>query len=131
MEYRTRYVPDHPNASASGCVPVHVLVAEKALGRFFREDEQVHHADGNKRNNANSNLVICQDMAYHKLLHVRADVLRAGGDPNTQRQCDRCRQLKTFSEFNRLRKNKSDGLQRYCRRCQSEYCRTYKRREAA
>ena len=29
------------------------------------------HLDGNPRNNAPSNLVICQDKAYHMLLHAR------------------------------------------------------------
>jgi hypothetical protein len=49
--------------------------------------------DGNKQNNINSNLVICQDAKYHKLLHVRARVLRAGGNPNSQRICPTCKEL--------------------------------------
>ncbi len=106
----------------------HILVAERALGHDLPEGAQVHHRDGNKRHNANANLVICQDAAYHKLLHVRTRVVLAGGDPNTQRICAHCRELKAFAEFNRSSQNKADGLQQQCRVCQSAYCKTYVRR---
>lgn len=59
----------------------------------------VHHVDGNRQNNAHSNLVVCQDRRYHNLLHVRQRVLAAGGDPNTQRICFMCKQPKLFSEL--------------------------------
>lgn len=48
----------------------HVLVAEKALGRPFKRGEIVHHVDGDKSNNVNSNLLIC-DAGYHRSLHNR------------------------------------------------------------
>ena len=90
----TRHVqasaPHHPKASASGCVYRHILVAEKALGRLLPKGAQVHHVDGNPRNNSNRNLVICQDMAYHKLLHYRTRVVKAGGNPNTDKFCGDC-----------------------------------------
>lgn len=132
--YLLAYAPTHPKASASGCVYAHILVAEQALGHSLPGGSQVHHVDENKRNNANGNLVICQDMAYHKLLHVRARVLRAGGNPNTERICAHCQALKAFAAFNRNSKNRADGLQQQCRECQSAYTKTYVRpskREAA
>src|SRR3990167_9989532 len=55
---------------------IHILVAEKALGRPLPEGVEVHHHDENRQNNSNSNLVICQDVAYHRLLHVIMRVLR-------------------------------------------------------
>ena len=76
---------------------VHRIRAEKALGKPLPRKAVVHHADGST--DANAPLVICQDQRYHFLLHVRERVLRAGGDPNTQRICWRCKELKTFKEF--------------------------------
>lgn len=88
----------------------HVMVAERALGKPLPKGAEVHHVDGDGANNANTNLVICQDHAYHYLLHVRTLVVRAGGDPNTQRMCGACRRPKDVSEFY-LRKT-DDGRQR-------------------
>lgn len=77
----------------------------------------VHHVDGNPRNNTPSNLVICQDMAYHKLLHYRTKVVRAGGNPNTDKVCCDCRRVKPLDAFNVMRRNKSSGRQSACRDC--------------
>jgi HNH endonuclease len=117
MEYRTKYVPNHPNASASGCVPVHVLVAEQALGHHLPKGAEVHHVDEDERNNANRNLVICQDKAYHKLLHVRARIVRAGGNPNTDKVCSFCRIAKPLDAFDVRSLCKSTGRQTACRQC--------------
>lgn len=50
----------------------HVRVAEAALGKPLPKGAEVHHVNGNGRDNRNCNLVICQDRAYHKLLHKLA-----------------------------------------------------------
>jgi hypothetical protein len=60
----------------------HVHIAERALGKELPKGAEVHHVDGNGRNNANRNLVICQDASYHRLLHRRAKALRELGDAN-------------------------------------------------
>lgn len=77
----------------------HVVIAERALGRRMPAGAEVHHVDGNKHNNARTNLVICQDRAYHFLLHARARVVRAGGDPNTQRVCGQCGRLRKLTQI--------------------------------
>lgn len=46
----------------------HRRVAERALGRKLKKGECVHHIDGDKLNNANSNLLICTG-GYHRWLH--------------------------------------------------------------
>ena len=47
--------PDHPKAS-NNYVLEHRLVMEEKIGRLLKEDEIVHHLDGNKKNNNPNNL---------------------------------------------------------------------------
>lgn len=70
---------------------VHVLIAEKALGKALPPNACVHHADGNPGNNAPSNLVICPDQAYHSLLHRRMRAKKACGHADW-RCCKICKQ---------------------------------------
>lgn len=84
----------------------HILIAERALGKPLPKGAEVHHVNEDKRNNRPSNLVICQDRAYHALLHRRARVLRASGNPNTQRICYRCHELVLICELTVSRKRR-------------------------
>ena len=69
----------------------HIVIAERALGKPMPAGAVVHHADGNKLNNAPTNLVICPNQAYHRLLHRRMAAMQACGDPNW-RKCWVCKQ---------------------------------------
>lgn len=60
----------------------HVVIAETALGRSLPSEAEVHHLDGNGRNNDHTNLVICPSHAYHMILHRRQNALDACGNPN-------------------------------------------------
>ena len=93
---------------------LHRLRATRALGKPLPKGAVVHHADGTK--DVKAPLVICQNVQYHNLLHLRMRVLKAGGDPNTQRWCGSCRQFKPFAAFNKFR-HASLGLSNYCREC--------------
>lgn len=83
--YRLVHVPDHPQSDNSGYVPEHRLVAESALGYPVPNGSPVHHVNGVKDDNRHTNLVVCEDQAYHKLLHARADAMAACGNPDARR----------------------------------------------
>ncbi len=131
--YRIRCgYPGHPRAQGQyHHIQEHVLIAERALGAYLPAGAEVHHVDGDGRNNTPSNLVICQDKAYHKLLHCRASVVRAGGNPNTEKMCGHCERPKPFSAFNRSIDNKTYGLYSLCRECQrTSFAAWYQKRKA-
>lgn len=88
--YMAVYAPGHPRAGGAGrYVLEHILVAEKALGRPLAKKHPVHHVDEDKSNNAPGNLVVCENNAYHHLLHQRQRALNACGDPGALK-CVRC-----------------------------------------
>lgn len=82
---------DHPRANNVGYVFEHVLIAEKALEKPLPPGAEVHHFNENTGDNRNKNLVICQDHAYHMLLHSRQRAFKACGNPN-YRPCRICKQ---------------------------------------
>lgn len=116
-EYKRVLMPRHRLANSKGYVYEHVIIAEQALGKPLPPRADVHHVDENTKNNARTNLVICQDRGYHKLLHARARIVRVGGDPNTHALCGHCNRLKPFADFNKNMRHKSYGIQRRCREC--------------
>lgn len=82
----------------------HQRIAEKAIGKKLPTGAMIHHVDGDGLNNKNSNLVICQDTAYHKLLHLRQRAIRATGDPRARR-CYRCKEWDDISSLYMSNKN--------------------------
>ena len=81
--------PDHPQADSRGRVYEHVLVASRALGKPLSAGTIVHHIDDDRQRNVSNNLVICQDRAYHNLIHGRCKAYRATGNANAAR-CGLC-----------------------------------------
>jgi len=80
--YTKVLLPEHPNSDSHGHVLVSVLKAEKALGKYLPRSAKMHHLDGNTLNDENSNLVLCQDQAYHMLLEKRTRAYRVCGHAN-------------------------------------------------
>lgn len=58
---------------------VHVVIMEQRLGRPLREDEQVHHIDGNPQNNSDANLALMTRAGHarhHRLWEAATGKLR-------------------------------------------------------
>lgn len=89
--YIMLYAPHHHRANQSGYAAEHVLVAETATGFPLRREHEVHHVNGDRADNRPRNLVVCENRAYHRLLHQRTIALRACGHA-AWRKCTYCQQ---------------------------------------
>lgn len=112
---------DHPRATVCGQLAEHVLIAEMALGHYLPSRAEVHHVDGVRSHNTPSNLVICQDRSYHRLLHVRQAAFQACGQP-TWRKCKFCKRYSPVSvlQMGVTRRNGYEPAP-YHQQCQTEY----------
>ncbi len=102
-------------ADIEGYVLQHRLIAEKILGKPLPEGAEVHHVDGNGQNNEHTNLVICQDSAYHWLLHRRKRAMDACGHADWLK----CRFCGNYEDPANL----STGIRPAHRSCVNEYTR--------
>jgi hypothetical protein len=109
------FSPEHPRA-IKGYVYEHILIAEKALGKFIEEPHEIHHFNEEKGDNKNSNLVVCGDRAYHFLIHARQRIGKRGGDPNKVKICSDCKALIDRTNFHNNSRS-YDGLNWQCKPC--------------
>ena len=82
--------PGHPLSAKNGWIGEHILVIERALGKPTPPGAQTHHVNEDKSDNRQKNLVLCQDRAYHLLLHQRMRALKASGHASW-RKCWICK----------------------------------------
>lgn len=103
---------------ACGCGMV-VSGGKRFIVRHAWPGAEVHHLNGNPADNATTNLVICENRSYHKLLHARQHIVTMGGDPRVHALCAHCRAALPFNCFqsNRYRWN---VLSQYCKDCSHE-----------
>ncbi len=63
-------VPHHPRANTTNCVFEHILVMEEYLGRYLKQNEEIHHINNQKWDNKITNLLLCTSRASHKAKHL-------------------------------------------------------------
>lgn len=68
----------------------HTWIVERVLGKKLPEGAEIHHVNENRTDNRSENLVVCQDRAYHQLLHLRMRAFAECGNPNWRR-CIYCK----------------------------------------
>lgn len=77
----------HPKANPKGQVYEHRYFMELMLGRYLQKGEVVHHIDGNKGNNDESNLRLYSSYKEHKEEHY---------GQTDKRTCSLCGSKKTY-----------------------------------
>ena len=105
--YAVMYFPEHKYSMKGGQILVSRLVAEEALGKPLHPKHPVHH-------HSDTQLVICENNMYHKLLHRRTDAFLTCGHANW-RKCKFCKQ---YDDPKNLKDN-SSGV--YHNKCHNEY----------
>ena len=84
----------------------HRVIAELALGKPLPQGAVVHHHFGDTNTKYPRQLVICQDQAYHMLIHARTRIYRVGGNPDINRICSTCKLLKLVTDFYKVLSDK-------------------------
>ncbi len=107
--YRMVLIHGHHRANIRGYVREHIVVVEKLLGRPFIFPNVIHH-------HTPEQLVICENQAYHMLLHQRTKAYNDSGHANWI-LCIHCKQFDDPHNMY-IRKNHNGG---YHRKCHAEY----------
>lgn len=124
------FKPGHHRAYNNRYIYEHIFIAEKVLGKPLPLKAQIHHY-GAKDNNAQ--IVICQDVEYHKLLHIRTEALNTCGNAN-YRKCRVCKEYDDPKNLYIKHNSRANGKKYwsiYHKSCNTKYNReNYRKRKS-
>lgn len=107
---------DHPRSDINGYVKEHILIVESIFGGSLPSGSSIHHVNEIRSDNRPENLVLCQDEAYHHLLHDRMKAKKECENASW-RKCHYCKQ---YDDPIRLSLN---GSSAYHQKCANSYSR--------
>ena len=116
------YKPYYHRSYADGYVLRAVFIVEEVLGKRLPKGSVVHHNDENPNNDNHENLVVCENRAYHLLLHRRISAFKNSGHPNW-RKCSYCGQYDNPDKLYISPRNNARH-----RSCAKKYMATWKNR---
>ena len=96
--YYMVYMPNHPRSHQNRIFKSHLIV-EKVLGNILPFTACIHHINGDSTNDANNNLLVCENNSYHILIHTRDRAYKACGNAN-YRKCPYC---KKYDDINNMK----------------------------
>lgn len=105
-----------------GLTMEHVVVVSKAMGKWLRRTARVHHVDEDRQNNDNANLVACDSVGYHALLHLRSEALSNCGNPD-YRKCYLCQRWDAPENLSKYRSTHKH------RECAAKWARDHRARK--
>ena len=107
------YAPNHSGSNKVGSILKSRMIVEDILGKSIPKNAEVHHVNNIKDDDRPTNYVLCQDRAYHMLLHQCQRALNACGHANWLK-CPYCKQ---YDDPNNLyvKPNKNIGYHRNCK----------------
>lgn len=111
-KYKIIYKPNHPNANAYGYLPEHRYVMSKFLGRPLEKGEDVHHINGDKKDNRIENLKLLNH-SEHSVITYKENPYRPGRPVGTEDTTIFTR-VCCIDPSHITRKNKQDGKPRWC-----------------
>lgn len=97
--YISVYMPNHPQATSDGYVMEHILVMEKAIGRYITREEVVHHKNHKRDDNRIENLELFT-FRDHARLHLMERMKQAPIPKHTVK----VRNVETGEVFDSVRK---------------------------
>lgn len=115
QQYKLIYAPGHPRCCMGNHVLEQILLAEKAMGNPLPLKVVVHHHTPDQ-------LVVCENQAYHLLLHRRMRALKACGHASWRK----CKFCKKYDNPNNLFIGDKPKGAVYHRACASENVRNRK-----